>query len=65
MQENSIHQKSINNAISAYLMVFISVIFLFNKKNDFLNNNFVKSHTKVAFLIHLSFLINYIIFISF
>jgi uncharacterized membrane protein len=65
MQENNIHQKSINNAISAYLMVFISVIFLFNKKNDFLNNHFVKSHTKVAFLIHLSFLINYIIFISF
>jgi hypothetical protein len=65
MEQNNIHKKSINNAISAYFMILISVVFLFNKNNKYINNNFVKSHTKVAFLIHLSFLINYIIFISF
>lgn len=64
-EKSNIHKKSINNAISAYFMVLISVTFLFNKKNQFLNNDFVKSHTKVAFLIHLSFLLTYIIFISF
>jgi hypothetical protein len=53
MQENNINQKIINNAISSYFMMFISIIFLFNKKNELLNNNFVKSHTKIAFLIHL------------
>jgi len=61
----SIHKKTINNAISAYLMLIISVAFLFNRDNEYLNNSFVKSHTKIAFLIHISFLINYIIFISF
>jgi len=65
MEQNIIHKKSINNAISAYLMVFISSLFLFNKKNEYVNNEFVKSHTKTAFLIHLSFLLTYIIFISF
>ncbi len=62
---NQIHQKTINNAISAYLMLFISATFLLNKDNEYINNKFVKSHTKVAFLIHLSFLVTYIIFISF
>jgi len=65
MPENTIHQKSVNNAISAYLMLFISWLFIFNKKNEYINNDFVKSHTKIAFLIHISFLINYIVFISF
>ena len=65
MEQNIIHKKSINNAISAYLMVFISSLFFFNKKNEYVNNEFVKSHTKIAFLIHLSFLLTYIIFISF
>jgi len=65
MTENTIHQKSVNNAISAYLMLFISSFFIFNKKNEYINNDFVKSHTKIAFLIHISFLINYVIFISF
>jgi len=63
--EPEIHQKSKNNAISAYLMLFISGLFIFNKSNEYINNNFVKSHTKVAFLIHISFLLNYIVFISF
>ena len=65
MKQNTIHKKSVNNAISAYLMLFISSLFLFNKKNEFVNNEFVKSHTKVALLIHLSLLLTYIIFISF
>jgi len=65
MEQNTIHQKSINNAISAYFMLFISSLFLFNKKNEYVNNDFVKSHTKIAILIHLSFLLTYIIFISF
>ena len=65
MKQNTIHKKSVNNAISAYLMLFISSLFLFNKKNEYLNNDFVKSHTKVALLIHLSLLLTYIIFISF
>jgi len=60
-----IHQKTINNAISAYLMLFISATFLLNKDNEYINNSFVKSHTKVAFLIHLSFLVTYVIFIRF
>ena len=63
--EPEIHQKSKNNAISAYLMLFISWLFIFNRSNEYINNNFVKSHTKVAFLIHISFLLNYIVFISF
>ena len=65
MKQNTIHKKSVNNAISAYLMLFISSLFLFNKKNEYVNNEFVKSHTKVALLIHLSLLLTYIIFISF
>ncbi len=65
MEQNTIHTKTVNNAISAYLMLFISWLFIFDKKNQYINNDFVKSHTKVAFLIHLGFLINYIIFISF
>ncbi len=64
-QGESIHKKTINNAISAYLMLFISGAFLLNKSDEHINNSFVKSHTKVAFLIHLSFLINYVVFISF
>jgi len=52
------------NAISAYLMIFISWLFLFNKTNPHINNSFVKAHTKTAMLIHFWFLITYIIFIS-
>ncbi|MDQ7009968.1 MAG: hypothetical protein Q9M94_06785, partial [Candidatus Gracilibacteria bacterium] len=65
MTQNNIHKKSINNGISAYLMIFLSGLFIFNKKNEFVNNSFVKSHTKIALLIHLSFLIIYLIFIKF
>jgi len=65
IEGGQIHQKTINNAISSYLMLFISASFLLNKDNEYINNSFVKSHTKVAFLIHLSFLVTYVIFISF
>ncbi|MDD2907620.1 MAG: hypothetical protein PHH98_03180 [Candidatus Gracilibacteria bacterium] len=64
MSEN-INQKVINNAISAYLMVFISWLFLFNKDNENINNSFVKNHTKSAMAIHMMIIINYIIFISY
>ncbi len=61
----NIHQKIKANAISAYFMLFISVLFLFNKTNPYLNNEFVKNHTKTAFFIHLIFLLIYIVFIHF
>ncbi len=51
------------NAISAYLLLFISSAFLFTKNDPYINNNFVKSHTKAALLIHLWFLTTFIIFI--
>lgn len=61
----NINQKIKANAISAYFMLFISVFFLFNKTNPYLNNDFVKNHTKTAFFIHLIFLLIYLIFIQF
>ena len=65
MEQNIISKKTINNAISAYFMIFLSWIFLFNKTNPNLNNSFVKSHTKVAILLHINFIIIYIIFIKY
>lgn len=64
MLEKEKNKKIINNAISAYLMIFVSGLFLFNKINPNLHNNFVKKHTKSALFIHLVFLLTYIIFIS-
>lgn len=65
IESNEIISKKVKwNAISAYLLIFISWLFFFNKSNDDINNNFVKSHTLSAFLIHIWFLITYIIFIS-
>ncbi len=63
MDEN-LNKKTIWNAIAAYLMIFVSWLFLFNKINKYINNDFVKSHTKSALIIHVWFLITYIIFIS-
>lgn len=63
MQEAIISKTIRANAVSSYLLLFISWLFLFNKDNNHINNNFVKSHTKIAILIHLSFLITYIVFI--
>lgn len=65
MNTQNLDPKIKANAISAYLLLFISGTFLFNKDNPLLNNSFVKSHTKVALLIHFWFLFTYIVFISF
>jgi hypothetical protein len=62
--KEKLSEKVIWNAISAYLMIFISGLFLFNKTNKNIDNDFVKWHTKSAMLIHLWFLITYIVFIS-
>lgn len=62
MSENQ-NQKIINNAISAYLMLFISWMFLINKDNPYINNDFVKNHTKSAIVIHLLIIMNSIIFL--
>ena len=64
MENEAIHSKIKANAVSAYLLLFVSIFFLFNKDNKYLNNNFVKSHVKTAFSIHILFLITYIVFIS-
>lgn len=63
-QNTQIDQKIINNAISAYLMLFISGAFLLNTDNIYINNSFVKSHTKRALLLHIIALFSYIVFIS-
>ena len=61
----NITQKSINNAVSAYLMILISWAFLLNSSNEDIKNDFVRSHTKVAFLIHMSLLFTFIVFVWF
>jgi hypothetical protein len=54
MQNQQLDIKKIQaNAVSSYLLLFISSAFLLNKEDPYLNNDFVKSHTKVAGLIHL------------
>lgn len=65
MDSINITSKIKANAVSAYLLLFISFLFLFNKDNKHLNNKFVKSHTKIALIIHLWFLITYIIFTTY
>ncbi len=62
--ENKLNDTIKGNAISAYLMIFISWLFLFNKQNPNINNDFVKNHTKSAFLVHIWFLITYVILIT-
>ena len=64
MENQGINSKIKANAVSAYLLLFVSLSFLFIKENDSLNHPFVKSHVKTAFTIHLLFLFTYIIFIS-
>lgn len=65
MWEKEQNSKIIWNAVSAYFMIFVSGMFLFNKQNPLLNNSFVKKHTKSALIIHLGFLLSYLIFISY
>lgn len=51
-----------NNAISAYLLFGISVIFLFIKNNKNIANDFVKWHTKSAIFIHFLMILDIIFF---
>ncbi len=60
-----ISQKTINNAVAAYLMILISWAFLLNSSNESIKNDFVRSHTKVAFLMHIGLLLTVIIFVWF
>ena len=59
------NRKVIGNAMIAYFLLFICITFFFNKENKYINNTFVKSHVKTAFLLHILFLLVYIVFISF
>lgn len=59
MEENKIIK---NNAISAYLLFWISWTFLFIRKKEEINNNFVKNHTKSALLIHFFMILDFFIF---
>ena len=61
----NITEKVKNNAIASYLLIFVNILFLFNKNKININNDFVKNHTKTAILIHLWFLINTIIFVNY
>lgn len=54
MQE--LNKKVIWNAVSAYFLVFVSLTFLISKK-PYLNHDFVKSHVKSAFILHLLLLV--------
>ncbi len=65
MNEETINKKIKANAVSAYLLLFVCIFFIFNKNNKYLNNDFVKNHAKTAFFIHLVFLVIYIIFIHY
>lgn len=57
-----IDNKIKNNAVTAYLMIFISITFLVAKNNPKINNDFVKNHTKTAFFIHVMFFIVWLVF---
>ena len=63
MTNKESNEISKNNAVTSYF--FLAWLFLLNKNDPKLNNPFVRAHSKVAVLIHLAFLITYIIFISF
>ena len=62
---SDIDEKTAGNALSAYFLIFISWLFLFNKTNKYINNDFVKAHVLSSWIIHLCFIITYIIFINF
>lgn len=62
MSEN-LNQKIINNAVSAYLMLFISWMLLLNKTNPYINNDFVKNHTRSSIVIHIMIILNTLIFL--
>lgn len=61
--ENIVIDKKVKgNAVAAYLMIFISGLFVLNKDKPALCNSFVKWHTKTAFFIHTLFLAVIIVF---
>jgi hypothetical protein len=59
-----INQKIRYNAVSVYLLLFISWLLLFNKDKN-VNNSFVKSHIKSSIIIDILIILNYLIFIHF
>ena len=61
----NLDQKTIANAKSSYFLLFVSIFFLFNVENKYINNSFVKNHCKTAFILHIGLLITYIVFISY
>ncbi|NDK08797.1 hypothetical protein EOM39_06175 [Candidatus Gracilibacteria bacterium] len=63
MEETNLHKKTINNAVAAYLLIFLSSGFLLNKTNPYINNDFVRGHTKTAAILHLMLLFIFIVFI--
>ncbi|QFR38874.1 hypothetical protein A9Q91_01425 [Candidatus Gracilibacteria bacterium 28_42_T64] len=64
MSKKETNSKIIGNAISAYPMIFVSILFVFSKNNKYLEGSFIKNHAKAAFIIHLGFLFTYITFVS-
>lgn len=48
-----LNKKVIWNAVSAYFLVFISIALLMGK-GKYINHDFVKSHAKSAFILHIS-----------
>jgi len=65
LNNSNIDTKTAGNALATYFLVFISWFFLFNKTNKYINNKFVTSHVKSSSIIHLWFLISYIVFIHY
>jgi len=63
--KNNINDKIAWNWAITYFFIFFSWILLFNKNDPNINNSFVKSHIKSSCLIHLWFILNYIIFIHY
>lgn len=61
MENQNLNRVIIGNARTAYFMIFVSWLFLLNKKNPNLNHPFVHAHTKSAMIVHLGFLLTYII----
>jgi len=51
------------NAKISYLLLFLVAWFFINKTNPNVNNDFVRSHSKIALVLHVFLLLNYVIFI--
>lgn len=59
----NIHPKIRANALSSYLFIGINWAFLLVKDNEYIANDFVRSHTKTALTIHLLLGLNVLIFV--